>query len=145
MHLLIALLITGGMMTDSPEGLGNARIGQVALTVTDIETTRQFYEDRLGLPLQVAMANMLIFDCSGTTLLLSLPEGEEKRIGGGTVVYLQVDDARTSSAQLKERGVDFIDAPHVVHRTNEAELWMTFFRDPDGNLLALMSWSGRAG
>jgi methylmalonyl-CoA/ethylmalonyl-CoA epimerase len=34
--------------------------------------------------------------------------------------------------------VTFIDAPHLVARMPDHELWMCFFRDPDEHLLALM-------
>ena len=37
------------------------------------------------------------------------------------------------------RGVPFVSAPHLVHRGEDADLWMAFFRDPDGGLLALMA------
>jgi len=40
---------------------------------------------------------------------------------------------------LEVRGVTFDDQPHVVHRDAGYDLWMAFFRDPDGNVLALMS------
>jgi len=34
--------------------------------------------------------------------------------------------------------VPFDDAPHLIARMPDHELWMAFFRDPDRNLLALM-------
>ena len=40
---------------------------------------------------------------------------------------------------LAERGVEFRDEPHLVHRAESSELWMAFFSDPDGNNLALMA------
>ena len=50
-----------------------------------------------------------------------------------------MDDARTAADTLRERGVSFEQEPALVHRTAEHELWMAFFRDPDDNVLALMS------
>jgi methylmalonyl-CoA/ethylmalonyl-CoA epimerase len=44
----------------------------------------------------------------------------------------------TAFEELKGKGVEFESEPHVVHRTERIELWMTFFTDPDGNHLALM-------
>jgi hypothetical protein len=35
--------------------------------------------------------------------------------------------------------VTFDDQPHVVHRDPASDLWMACVRDPDGNILALMS------
>ncbi len=37
------------------------------------------------------------------------------------------------------RGVVFEQAPEFVARMPDHDLWMAFFRDPDSNLLALMS------
>jgi methylmalonyl-CoA/ethylmalonyl-CoA epimerase len=35
--------------------------------------------------------------------------------------------------------VHFDAAPHLLAKLPDHELWMAFFRDPDDNLLALMS------
>jgi hypothetical protein len=42
-------------------------------------------------------------------------------------------------ATLESRGVTFLDEPHVVHRAPNYELWMSFFRDTEGNTLGLMA------
>ena len=39
---------------------------------------------------------------------------------------------------MLERGVKFEDAPHIIARMGDVELWMAFLKDPEGNLLALM-------
>jgi methylmalonyl-CoA/ethylmalonyl-CoA epimerase len=36
-------------------------------------------------------------------------------------------------------GVRFQDEPHLIARMPNHDLWMTFFHDTEGNLLALMS------
>ena len=36
-------------------------------------------------------------------------------------------------------GVRFEDEPHVIAKMPDHDLWMTFFRDSEQNLLALMS------
>ena len=38
-----------------------------------------------------------------------------------------------------DRGVEFIDEPHLIARMPDHELWMSFFKDPSDNMLALMS------
>jgi predicted enzyme related to lactoylglutathione lyase len=53
------------------------------------------------------------------------------------MIYFRVSDIDEASAALREGGVE-LDEPHMVHRTEDHELWMTFLRDPDGNNLALM-------
>jgi hypothetical protein len=50
-----------------------------------------------------------------------------------------VKDIGTAHATLADRGVRFLGAPHVVHRTPQMELWMAFFEDSEGNTLALSS------
>ena len=55
-----------------------------------------------------------------------------------SVIYYKVDDIRASHAALVARGVEFIDEPHLIARMPDHELWMSFFRDPDQNVLALM-------
>ena len=38
-----------------------------------------------------------------------------------------------------ERGVAFVQAPHLVARLPDHELWLALCRDSEDNLLALMS------
>jgi methylmalonyl-CoA/ethylmalonyl-CoA epimerase len=54
------------------------------------------------------------------------------------VLYLKVTDIDASYAEMQARGVAFVDAPHLVARMPDHELWMCFFRDPDAHTLALM-------
>jgi len=54
------------------------------------------------------------------------------------VLYFTVDDIHGAYADLTGRGVEFRDAPHLVAKMPDHELWMTFFADGEGNTLALM-------
>ena len=69
-------------------------------------------------------------------LMLSNPSSAEFDHPSG-VLYFEVEEINAAHRALAERGVEFIDLPHVVHRTPEMELWMAFFRDPDQNVLAI--------
>jgi methylmalonyl-CoA/ethylmalonyl-CoA epimerase len=40
---------------------------------------------------------------------------------------------------MQTQGVEFEDEPHVIAHMPDHDLWMTFFRDSEQNLLALMS------
>ena len=115
------------------------KLGQVALTVRDVERSVAFYRDALGLRFLFAPMSTLAFLMIGDVrLMLSAPEGEFTP-GGSTVLYLRVADIDAAYAALGARGVSFIDAPHLIARMPDHELWMCFFRDPDGHTLALMS------
>jgi len=41
--------------------------------------------------------------------------------------------------ELKAQGVRFEDEPHVIAKLPSHDLWMTFARDSEGNVFALMS------
>ena len=125
------------MTTMSATGL-NA-IGQIAMNATDIPRAVSFYRDTLGMRLLFeAPPKMAFFDCAGVRLMLSLPE-EKEFDHPGSVLYFRVDDIEQAYAQFKERGVQFLDKPHLIARMPDHELWMTFFKDSEGNTLALMA------
>ncbi|MCI0634669.1 MAG: VOC family protein [Actinobacteria bacterium] len=118
---------------------GLRAIGQIHVSVTDIDRSVVFYRDVLGLPFlfQVSGQPMAFFDCDGLRLYLGKPESREFR--SNPVLYFRVDDIDAAYMALEERGVQFRDRPHVVHRTEDSELRMTFFNDPDGTNLVLMA------
>jgi predicted enzyme related to lactoylglutathione lyase len=93
----------------------------------------------LGIPFlfRVEGQSMAFFDCGGVRLYLGAPETEAHRSRG--MIYFTVADIDEAFAILGERGVTFLDPPHLIHRAGSSELWMTFFTDHDGNNLALMA------
>lgn len=48
-------------------------------------------------------------------------------------------DLQAAFDALSEGGVQFEAGPHWVAKMSDHEWWMAFFRDPDQNLLALIS------
>jgi catechol 2,3-dioxygenase-like lactoylglutathione lyase family enzyme len=123
------------MADTSSFGLGE--IGQIAVTVKDLPKAVAYYRDVLGMEFLFDAPNLAFFKCGGVRLMLGLPEGEIQP--GTSILYFKVDDIRFAHQALADRGVQFIHEPQVVHRTDEYELWLAFFRDLDGNPLALMS------
>lgn len=118
---------------------GPERIGQIALPVADVERAVAFYRDVLGLRfLFQAPPGLGFFDCGGVRLMLDATGGAEAA-GSGSAVYYVVPDLREGFDALRSRGAAFERDPHLVARMPDHELWMAFLRDPDGNLLALMS------
>ena len=126
-------------MTATTPSLGLATIGQIAMNAHDIPRAVRFYRDTLGMQLLFEVPpKMAFFDCAGVRLMLSLPENAEFD-HPGSVLYFRVDDIEQSYATFKDRGVAFVDQPHLIARMPDHELWMTFFKDSEGNTLALMS------
>ncbi|MDQ6737432.1 MAG: VOC family protein [Gemmatimonadota bacterium] len=118
-----------------PSGLTG--IGQIALVVSDVDRATAWYRDVLGLRfLFSAPPGLAFFDCGGVRLMLA--SGESAAPGSSSVVYYKVEDINATHADLSARGADFEDSPHLITRMGDVELWMTFLRDPDANLLALM-------
>lgn len=115
-----------------------ATLGQVALTVADVHCSSCFYRDQVGLRYLFDAGPTLAFlDLGGVRLMLSAPEGEFTP-GSSTVLYLKVPDIDAAFQEMRSRDVRFIDEPHLIASMPDHDLWMTFFRDPDGNTLALM-------
>ena len=122
---------------------GLSRIGQIAVVVHDVPRAVAFYRDTLGMRfLFDAPPKMAFFDCGGIRLMLSLPEGAAFD-HPGSIIYYGVEDIHAAAAALTARGVVFDTAPHIVARLPHADLWLGFFRDPDGNVLAVMSEPAR--
>ena len=56
-----------------------------------------------------------------------------------SVLYFAVPDIQAAYGKLKESGAHFEDEPHLIAKMPAHDLWMTFFRDSEENMLALMS------
>jgi methylmalonyl-CoA/ethylmalonyl-CoA epimerase len=119
--------------------LALSQIGQIAMVVRDLDRAVAFYRDVLGMKLLFqAPPKLAFFDCGGVRLMLDVPE-EPEFDRPGSILYYKVDDIQEAWAILRDRGVEFRDEPHLVARMPDHEIWMTFFRDSEGNTLALMS------
>jgi catechol 2,3-dioxygenase-like lactoylglutathione lyase family enzyme len=113
-------------------------IGQIHISVDDLQRAVEFYKDILGLELlfEVPGQSMAFFNCGGVRLYLGEPEAEEFR--SNPLLYYRVDSVEKAHEALVDRGVEFSSPPHVVHKTDAIELWMAGFSDPEGNRLVLM-------
>ena len=119
--------------------IGISRIGQIAINAKDVERATAFYQDALGLKLLFkAPPGLAFFDCGGVRLMLSRPEKPEFD-HPGSVLYFAVADIQVAHARMKENGVKFEDEPHLIAKMPDHDLWMTFFRDSEDNLMGLMS------
>ena len=115
-------------------------IGQIARPVSDIQAAVDFYGKVLGLPHLYTFGDLAFFDCGGTRLFLSAVEEEPMQ---PSILYFRVDDIQAAYDELSGRGIEFEQAPHLIHKhDNGVEEWMAFFPDPDGHLLAIMAQVG---
>jgi predicted enzyme related to lactoylglutathione lyase len=113
-------------------------IGQISMNATDVARATAFYRDRLGMTFLFEFPNLAFFDCGGVRLMITRPEKPEFD-HPGSVLYFKVPDIKVAHADLRDKGVEFIDAPHLIAKLPDHELWMAFFKDTEGNTLALMS------
>jgi methylmalonyl-CoA/ethylmalonyl-CoA epimerase len=118
-------------------GFGLSTIGQIAITVSQVDQAIAFYRDKLGMKLLFQVSNMGFFDCDGIRLMLTGAESPGE--SHSSILYFKVADIQRAQQELAGRGVIFEREPALIARMPDHELWMTFFRDLDRNLLALMS------
>ena len=114
------------------------QIGQIAINVNDLQRAIAFYRDTLGMRfLFQAPGGLAFFDVGGVRLMLGVAEKAEFS-HPASVLYYKVDDIDSAYQTLTGRGVTFLDEPHLIAKLPDHELWMTFFRDSEDNVLALM-------
>jgi predicted enzyme related to lactoylglutathione lyase len=113
-------------------------IGQIAIVVKDVERAVSFYQGSLSLPLLFRAGALAFFQCGQTRLMLSAPEKPEFD-HPSSILYFSVSDLQHQFQSMRAQGVQFIDEPHLVAKMPDHELWMAFFKDSEGNTLALMS------
>lgn len=111
-------------------------LAQISRTVRDIKESEAFYGTTLGLPHLYSFGPLAFFDCGGTRLYLTAQE----RPAPESILYLRVADIRSAYEELRSRGVQFSQAPHMIHRHPDGtEEWLAHFNDPEGRPLAIMS------
>jgi DNA-binding CsgD family transcriptional regulator/catechol 2,3-dioxygenase-like lactoylglutathione lyase family enzyme len=111
-------------------------IAQIARSVQDIKQAEEWYKNLLGLPHLYTFGKLAFFDCGGTRLMLS----QESAAVPESILYLRVDDIAAAYELFKSRGVEFINAPHLIHKhADGTEEWLCMFKDPEGRPLGLMA------
>jgi len=128
---------------NTQEGTALSRIGQIAINAHDVDRATAFYRDVLGLPHLFGAGQLSFFDCGGVRLMLDKAEKPEFD-HPSSILYFAVGDIRAAHKRLKDAGAKFEDEPHLIAQMPNYDLWMTFFRDSEGKLLALMSEVPRA-
>ncbi|MGE0423217.1 MAG: VOC family protein [Reyranellaceae bacterium] len=111
-------------------------IGQIARAVADVDRAEAFYGGVLGLRRLYRFGDLTFFDCAGVRLMIE--KIANPRPGSESVLYFRVADIALAVKELSARGVVFDDQPHLIAKMEDHDLWMAFFRDPDGHVLSLM-------
>jgi methylmalonyl-CoA/ethylmalonyl-CoA epimerase len=114
-----------------------SEIAQIAVNVHDLERATGFYRDVLELPLVLQAPGLAFFRCGSVRLMLS-PAEKAEYDHPASVLYYRVGDIERAHQRLVAK-VRFESPPHRVHRDARHELWLAFFRDSEGNPLALFS------
>jgi DNA-binding CsgD family transcriptional regulator len=120
---------------DGSNKLGS--LGQIARSVRDIKESETWYRDVLGLPHLFSVGTLAFFDCGGTRLMLSQ---EAKGAAAESLLYWRTADIAATHASLKSRGVEFLNAPHMIFKHPDGtEEWLCNFKDAEGRPLGLIA------
>jgi catechol 2,3-dioxygenase-like lactoylglutathione lyase family enzyme len=114
------------------------------VAVTDLDRAKEFYGETLGLEEGDGMEDMVAtYRSGGSTILVY--KSDHAGTNEATAVTWNVDDVDREVADLKAKGVtfehyDFPDAKlegdvHVF----QGNLRNAWFKDPDGNILAIVT------
>lgn len=117
---------------------GLTLIGQIAIVAKDTPRMAEFYRDKLGMKFLFNAGQLAFLDCGGIRIMLTPPEKPEHD-HAASILYFKVPNIQAAHQALTGRGVKFEDMPHLVAKLPDHDLWMCFFRDPENNLLGLMS------
>ncbi|HCT81295.1 MAG TPA: glyoxalase/bleomycin resistance/dioxygenase family protein [Micromonosporaceae bacterium] len=119
-------------------------VAQIHISVTDLDRSVAFYRDVLGIPLLFVVPGqpMAFFASGDVRLYLGVPESPEFRTK--SMLYFRVDDIDAEYERLVAEGIQLTDKPHVVHRDEVNDTWMSAFTDPDGHHLVLMEEKARS-
>jgi catechol 2,3-dioxygenase-like lactoylglutathione lyase family enzyme len=117
---------------------------EAAIAVSDLETARRFYEDRLGLvPGEVEEGEGVRYPCAKGTGVFVYRSPENAGKSPATLAGWFVDDLERTMDELSSRGVAFehYDQPGIV--TDERGVFdagrfrAAWIKDPDGNTMAI--------
>jgi len=88
--------------------------------------------------------NLAFLAAGGIRLMLSTPQGHGEP-GKNSTLYFKVADLAATHAAIVARGASNERAPQLTAKMPDHDLWMAFVRDPDGNLVGLMSLNSTVG
>jgi len=125
-------------MAQNEGGIGLGRIRQIAIIVPDLERATNFYRDVLGMKFLFEVPGLSFFDADGVRLMLGKADNPEVERASSLLYYL-VPDIIGAHNVLEEKGVEVLIAPRIVAPMPDHDLWISDYKDSEGNLFALMS------
>ena len=108
-------------------------IANIMLGASDLDRSRAFYRDRLGLAVKQEIPGFVFLETGPVTLCLSTAHARLAEQPGPLEVVLEVASVGAAYAALKDRDVEFLREPANV----TGDSWAANFRDPDGHLLSI--------
>lgn len=112
-------------------------LAQCAISVRDLERSKAFYRDLLGLSFLFGAANVVFFDLGGLRFMLGAA-GSRSINPGDTLLYFTSADLDFAHQRLTDAEVPCDASPHRVAPLGQVDLWMAFYRDPDGYRFGLI-------
>lgn len=126
-------------------GLSDSPVS-AAIAVSDIDRAKEFYEGKLGLSGGKLEADGgVTYACADGTSIHPYPSPDNAGKSGATLAFWTVADVEATVDELTSKGIAFeqygepfnTDAKGIARfEGNAAGAW---FKDPDGNVLALGS------
>ncbi len=115
------------------------KLSSIILRVTDIEQSKSFWSEVVGLGVVVDLPAFTFLDGGGTPLILSHIDAEVNDESLTEVVF-ESDQVRSEYDEMAERGVPFELELRPITTDGKRELFGAHFRDPDGHYGSLTGW-----
>lgn len=144
--IALILLVAAPLPSPAQASANDAGIhaSRVILRVRDLATSITFYRDQVGLKLQSINDEFATFDAGGMTLMLEglaqPPTAPSTGLAAFTEIALESADIFATYASLRDRGVTFRSAPHVVTTDGLRDLYAADFRDPSDHVISISGW-----
>ncbi len=112
-------------------------------STNDIDESRMFYADILGLKVTVGMEGILQLHIAGSTPLI-IYEKPDHEPAAFTVLNFPVADVEKAVLELKSKGLTFEKYNEPGIKTDEDDIFrgggphIAWFKDPAGNLLSVL-------
>jgi catechol 2,3-dioxygenase-like lactoylglutathione lyase family enzyme len=107
----------------------------ITVSTKDYDRAAKFYGETLGLPFGKRWGNMPAGEFETGNLTIAVMQSDAFGLEFGTnshPIEFHVDDFDAAKAELESRGIEF--EGEVI---DSGVCYQTFFRDPDGNMLAI--------